>query len=68
MLFCLGSVEMRLNNRYCYAVAGIIGDEDILWTIPIEGLDLVLRTQLWAIDVKTESPNLPVLLEKQAQG
>lgn len=60
----VGPIEVRFANRRCFTGAMVLGDEVLLGAIPMEDIDLVLRTQLLTIAVNPESPNIATSLAK----
>ena len=62
----MGPIEVRFANRRCFIGAMVLGNEVLLGAIPMQDMDLVLRTQLQSITVNPESPNIPLSLAKRA--
>jgi hypothetical protein len=60
----VGPVEVRFRNRRCFTGAMVHGNEVLLGAIPMEDMDLVLRSQLQSVDVNPESPNIPLSVAK----
>lgn len=60
-------MEVRFGIRRCFTGALVLGNEVLPGAIPMEDMDLVLRSQLQSVDVNPESPNIPLSLAKGLQ-
>lgn len=64
----VGPVDVRFANRRCFTGAMVLGDEVLVGAIPLEDMDLLVRSQLQTVTVNPESPNLPVPLAQSLRA
>ena len=64
----VGPVEVTFGNRSCFVGALVIGEEVILWAVPMEDLDLVISASRQTVQVNPNSPNIPSSVVKVASS
>jgi len=62
----VGPVEVRFENRRCFAGALVLGDEVLLGTIPMEDMDVLIDPARQKLMVNPASPNIPMAPVKRA--
>ena len=62
----VGPLEIRFENRTCFAGALVLGDEVLLGAVPMEDLDVVVSPRDRSVIVNPDSPNIPQTIVKQA--
>lgn len=60
----VGPIQIRFQNRSCYAGALVLGDQVLLGAVPMEDMDLVISPASRLLTVNPESPNYPHALVK----
>jgi clan AA aspartic protease len=60
----VGPVEVIFGNRRCFVGAMVMGDEVLLGAIPMEDMDLLVRTMTREVFINPDSPNIPTSLAK----
>lgn len=59
-----GPVQTSFGNRGCFTGAMVLGDEVLLGAIPMEDMDLVVRTSTREVVPNPASPNFPASIAK----
>ncbi len=59
-----GPVKTTFSNRSCYTGAMVLGDEVLLGAIPMEDMDLVVRSATRDVVPNPLSPNIPASVAK----
>ena len=60
----VGPVQVRCDNRDCFAGAIVLGDEVLLGAIPTEDMDLVILAQEQRVVANPRNPNFAAALAK----
>ncbi len=60
----VGPVEVRFENRACYAGALVLGDDVLLGAVPMEDMDVLLSPGMQKVIVNPNSPNIPMSIVK----
>lgn len=60
----VGPVQIRFENRTCFAGALVIGDSVLLGAVPVEDMDLVVSPSGRTITVNPKSPDIPSAIAK----
>jgi clan AA aspartic protease len=60
----VGPIEVKFENRSCFAGALVLGDEVLLGAVPMEDMDLIVSPAYRKLMVNPDSPNFPHALVK----
>ena len=60
----VGPIEIRFENRNCFAGALVLGDEVLLGAVPMADMDIIVSPAHRKVIVNPESPNFPQALVK----
>jgi len=60
----VGPIEVRFENRACFAGALVLGDEVLLGAVPMEDLDILVSPSGQNVVVNPQSPNIPSSVAK----
>ena len=55
----VGPIKTAFGNRSCYTGAMVMGDEVLLGAIPMDDMDLVVRSMSRDVVANPKSPNIP---------
>ena len=60
----VGPIQIRFQNRTCFAGALVLGDSVLLGAVPMEDMDLVVSPSRQTVTVNPKSPNIPSAIVK----
>jgi len=60
----VGPIEIKFENRGCFAGALVIGNEVLLGSVPMEDMDLIVSPAKQTVIANPESPNIPTSIIK----
>jgi clan AA aspartic protease len=55
----VGPIQIKFENRSCFAGALVLGDEVLLGVVPMEDMDLIINPRQEKLTVNPKSPNIP---------
>ena len=64
----VGPIELRYEDRVCFAGALVLGDEAVLGVIPMEDMDLVVVPGTRQVVVNPLNPDFASSIAKQING